>query len=101
MTLSIAFSQRHFGIVHLAAFISISRRSYRTRGVTAPPQQAQERKALGMSYQQYRFQAFGRDGLDCYAYGATIERHTMGSRNLFVCPRCQQGLKKMAGNSTT
>jgi endonuclease-8 len=57
--------------------------------------------ALDMSYQQYRFQAFGREGLDCYACGATIERHTMGSRHLFVCPGCQQGLKRIAGNSTT
>ena len=69
--------------------LAISRRSYRTRGVTAPPKQAQDRKALGMSYGQYRFQVFGRDGLDCYACGARIERHTMGSRNLFVCPGCQ------------
>jgi endonuclease-8 len=69
--------------------LAISRRSYRTRGVTASQQQAQQRKALGMSYQQYRFQVFGRDGLDCYACGATIERRTMGSRNLFVCPGCQ------------
>ena len=71
------------------ATLAISHRSYRTRGVTAPPQQAQERKALGMSYQQYRFQVFGREGLDCYTCGTTIERHTMGSRNLFVCPGCQ------------
>lgn len=69
--------------------LAISRRSYRTRGVTAPPKQAQERKALGMSYQQYRFQVFGREGLECYACGATIERRTMGSRNLFMCNSCQ------------
>jgi endonuclease-8 len=69
--------------------LAISRRSYRTRGVTTPPKQAKERKALGMSYGQYRFQVFGREGLDCYACGTTIERHTLGSRNLFVCPGCQ------------
>ena len=71
------------------ATLAISQRSYRTRGVTAPPKQVEERKALGLSYQQYRFQVFGREGLHCYACGATIERHTMGSRNLFVCPGCQ------------
>ncbi len=70
--------------------LAISRRSYRTRGVTAPSKQAKERKALGMSYGQYRFQVFGREGLQCYACGATIERHTAGSRNLFVCPGCQK-----------
>jgi len=69
--------------------LAISRRSYRTRGVTATPKQAQERKALGMSYQQYRFQVFGREALECYVCGSTIERRTMGSRNLFVCPGCQ------------
>ncbi len=69
--------------------LTISRRSYRTRGVTAPPKAAQERKASGMSYQQYRFQVFGREGLACYGCGATIERSTMGSRNLFFCSVCQ------------
>ncbi|MGB5491931.1 MAG: endonuclease VIII [Woeseiaceae bacterium] len=69
--------------------LAISRRSYRTRGVTAPPKQAAERKALGMSYGQYRFQVFGREGLDCYECGMAVERRTMGSRNLFVCPTCQ------------
>jgi endonuclease-8 len=69
--------------------LAISRRSYRTRGVTAPPKRAKERKALGMSYGQYRFQVFGREGLDCYECGTQIERKTMASRNLFVCPNCQ------------
>ncbi len=69
--------------------LSISRRSYRTRGVTAPPKQAKERKALGMSYEQYRFQVYGREGLDCYECAAPIERRTMGSRNLFLCRVCQ------------
>jgi len=69
--------------------IEISRRSYRTRGVTAPRRQAMQRKAQGLSYGQYRFQVFGREGLDCYACGNTIERVTMGARNLFLCPVCQ------------
>jgi len=69
--------------------LAISRRSYRTRGVTAPPKAAKERKASGMTYQQYRFQVFGREGLACYECGQTIERLTMGSRNIFICPQCQ------------
>lgn len=69
--------------------LSISRRSYRTRGVTALPKQARERKALGMSYGQYRFQVYGREGLDCYECGAPIECRNMGSRNLFLCRVCQ------------
>lgn len=69
--------------------LAISRRSYRSRGVTAPPGAAKERKARGMSYRQYRFQVFGREGLECYTCGATIERDTMASRNLFICRSCQ------------
>jgi endonuclease-8 len=69
--------------------LAISRRSYRTRGVTVPPKQARALKARGMRYQQYRFQVFGREGLECYACAATIERKTTASRNLFLCPVCQ------------
>jgi len=69
--------------------LTISRRSYRTRGVTAPPKAARERKAKGMSYQQYRFQVFGRDGQDCYECGMKIEQRALASRNIFVCQQCQ------------
>jgi endonuclease-8 len=69
--------------------LTICRRSYRTRGVTAPPKAAKERKAGGMSYQQYRFQVFGRERQHCYDCGMKIERRTLASRNIFVCPQCQ------------
>jgi endonuclease-8 len=69
--------------------LQISRRSYRTRGVTVPPADAKARKALGMTYGEYRFQVFDREGLACYACGTAIERRTMGSRNIFVCNVCQ------------
>ncbi|MDH3441189.1 MAG: endonuclease VIII [Gammaproteobacteria bacterium] len=70
--------------------LTISRRSYRTRGVTATPKETRERKAQGQQYGEYRFQVFGREGLPCYRCGSSIERHSMSSRNLFVCPKCQQ-----------
>ena len=69
----------------------IARRSYRTRGVTAPPKAVRERKALGMSYAQYRFQVYGRAGLPCYRCGTTIDRLDSGSRAVFICPECQPG----------
>ena len=65
------------------------RRSYRTRGVTVTPALARTLKASGLTYEGYRFYVFGREGLACHRCGATIERQTMGSRNLFVCPGCQ------------
>jgi endonuclease-8 len=71
--------------------LKISRRSYRTRGVTAPPKQVKQRKMRGKSYEQYRFQVFGREGLGCYECGTAIERRIIGSRNIFVCEYCQSG----------
>lgn len=71
--------------------LKISRRSYRTRGVTAPPKQVKQRKMRGKSYEQYRFQVFGRAGLGCYECGTAIERRIIGSRNIFVCEYCQSG----------
>ena len=65
------------------------RRSYRTRGVTVTPALAKSLKSQGMTYERYRFYVFGRDGLACHRCGTTIRRDTMGSRNIFVCPRCQ------------
>lgn len=71
--------------------LAISRRSYRTRGITVLPGLAKDLKASGLTYQQYRFYVFGREKLPCHRCGASIERRLMGSRNVFVCPRCQPG----------
>lgn len=69
--------------------LRIARRSYRTRGVTVAPALAKRLKADGLTYQGYRFYAFGREGLPCHRCDTLVERRTMGSRNLFVCPTCQ------------
>lgn len=67
----------------------IARRSYRTRGVTASPKEAKERKSRGLLYEQYRFQVYGREGLPCYRCNTAIRRQTIASRAVFVCPTCQ------------
>ncbi len=69
--------------------LTISRRSYRTKGVTVPRKQARARKAQGARFRDYRFWVFGRDGDPCYRCGTTIERMAVSSRGLFYCPRCQ------------
>lgn len=69
--------------------LQISRRSYRTRGVTVAPTLAARLKASGLTYQQYRFFVFGRDGLPCHRCDTPIRRRTMGGRNIFVCLSCQ------------
>ena len=69
--------------------IAISRRSYRTRGVTVAPSLAQALRQEGQGYDGYRFYVFGREGLPCRECGTRIERQLMGSRSIFVCTTCQ------------
>ena len=71
------------------ATLDISRRSYRTKGVTVPDRLAKQLKADGQTFQKYRFFAYGRDGKACHTCGTTIERMDVGSRGLYYCPRCQ------------
>ena len=70
--------------------LRIARRSYRTRGVTVKPALARKLKAAGLGYQAYRFYVFGRESLPCHRCDSLIERRTMGSRNVFLCPGCQR-----------
>jgi endonuclease-8 len=69
--------------------LQIARRSYRTRGITVTPSLAKTLKSGGLSFEQYRFYVFGREDMPCHRCGSSVERHTMGSRNLFTCPTCQ------------
>ena len=70
--------------------LKISRRSYKTRGVTVTAKIATAQKAKGLRYGQYRHFVFGRDGERCYQCSDTIERTDVGSRKLFYCPTCQK-----------
>lgn len=69
--------------------LRIARRSYRTRGVTVAPTLASQLQADGLTYGAYRFYVFGRSGKSCHRCDSRIERETMGSRNIFICPTCQ------------
>lgn len=72
-----------------SATLKIARRSYRTRGITATSTEVRRRAAQGMTYQQYRFQVYGREDLPCYVCDTPIDRITMSSRGVFLCPSCQ------------
>lgn len=69
--------------------LTMAKRSYRTRGVTVAPALARKLQADGLTYQGYRFYVFGREEQPCYRCKSRIERRTIGSRNLFMCPACQ------------
>ncbi len=69
--------------------LAISRRSYETRGLTNPPARVRKLKAAGARRGAYRFAVFGRAGQPCHACETAIERLTIGSRRLYLCPSCQ------------
>jgi len=71
------------------ATLSVSRRSYRTAGVTVTRDLEQRLCAAGEAFEDYRFWVFGRDGLPCRRCGTTVVRYRASSRGLYVCPSCQ------------
>ena len=70
--------------------IRITRRSYRTRGITNPPSLVTRLKAEGLNKrEQYRFNTYGRVGKACHYCGTNIELNTCGGRKMYFCPGCQ------------
>lgn len=69
--------------------LRLARRSYRTRGVTIGPSLERRLRQQGWSFERRRFHVFDREGEPCHDCGGTIERSTVGGRNLFLCPACQ------------
>ena len=72
-----------------AAAVSLTRQSYRTKGITNDLALAQKLQAAGQSYSDYRFWVFDRDGRPCYNCGTPISKDTIGGRRLYYCPTCQ------------
>lgn len=78
------------GLDRLArATLTISRRSYRTKGVTVTRELERSLRAAGQPYEEYRYWVFGRDGQPCRVCGTPVERRSASSRGLYLCPSCQ------------
>lgn len=72
------------------AALTVTRRAYRTRGVTVEPRQAERKRRQGRPRWEYRHYVFGRAGLDCPRCGDTILKRAVAGRRLYVCPSCQR-----------
>lgn len=70
---------------------AVTRRSYRTGGITELAAVAREARAAGQPRRQYRHAVFGRAGRPCRRCGTTIERMLVGGRRLYLCSTCQVG----------
>lgn len=69
--------------------LEVTRQAYEQAGVTNRPEWAAADRARGATRRRWRFAVFERDGLDCHACGRIIERASVASRRLYVCPGCQ------------
>jgi endonuclease-8 len=69
--------------------LRVSRRSYKTRGLTVSRDVARQLRAAGLSHREYRFWVFRREGEPCRRCGGPVSRSSAGSRGLFVCGVCQ------------
>jgi endonuclease-8 len=70
------------------AALAITRRAYRTGGVTNAPSIARRLKRAGVPYGAYRHYAFDRDG-GCYECDTPIRRVLHAGRQLYLCDGCQ------------
>ncbi|MEM9865806.1 MAG: endonuclease VIII [Myxococcota bacterium] len=68
----------------------ITKRSYRTGGITVPKAMAEAAKRDGEPRRRYRHYVFARAHEACRVCGTPIEKETVAGRRLYWCPECQR-----------
>ncbi len=71
--------------------LSVSRRSYRSGGITTDPKLAASLKSQGWRRRDYRHWVFRRGGQGCHRCDDTIVDGDRGGRRTSHCPTCQPG----------
>lgn len=69
--------------------LSVTRRAYRTGGVTLRDELSERLEAHGVARRQRRHYVYGRQGDVCRVCEASVERVEAGGRGFFYCPQCQ------------
>ncbi len=72
------------------AALTISRRAYRTRGVTNAPAIVRKLKARKRARRDYRHFVFGREGKPCHVCESRVEKLQVAGRRLYACTSCQR-----------
>lgn len=70
--------------------LELSRRSYKTGGITTAPELVEALKREGASREQYRHYAYGRTGKPCYKCGREIKEVKTGGRKIYYCEHRQK-----------
>lgn len=71
------------------AALDVTRRAYRTGGITNSSDRVTRLRRQGLAFRQYRHAVFGRDGEDCWWCGSRLRRETLAGRRGYFCPTCQ------------
>ncbi len=69
--------------------IALTRRAYRTRGITLTPSRVAELKAAGAERSAYRFWVYGRAGNPCRLCQQPVVVEPVGGRKCYWCSVCQ------------
>ncbi len=69
--------------------IALTRRTYRTRGITLAPSRVARLKAAGAKRSEYRFWVYGRDDAACRVCEGQLGVQPVGGRKCYWCPSCQ------------
>ncbi len=72
------------------ASIELTRRSYKTGGITNSEERVAELKAANKNRRDYRFMVFARAGKSCYECRSQIQKDVAGGRRFYYCPQCQK-----------
>ncbi len=78
------------------AALLITRRAYRTRGVTHTAARARALKPRGLAFAEYRHFVFDRRDADCHDCGTSrsVRRVVHAGRQLYSCSVCQPELRR-------
>lgn len=71
------------------ASLDLSRRSFKTKGITNDPEIVEALKRENAKRLEYRHFVYSRTGNRCYKCGTNIEEDKTGGRKVYYCPSCQ------------
>ena len=69
--------------------LTITRRAYRTGGITNDAARVRALRARGWSFGRVRHYVFSRAGQACHRCGTVIRKDVVAGRRLYRCPECQ------------
>ena len=76
-------------LVLAEASIAIAYQSYKYKGITNDLDLANQLKAQGATYREYRHWVFGRSHRPCHICETPIVKDIISSRRIYFCPHCQ------------